>query len=202
MSWTALFCIYYLIGPFIRIWLGEEYLLSKELLMIMLVSFSIVVNRTTVDSFIWGSGLFHDIWAPITESIINLVASLILGYYWGIEGVLLGGIVSQAFFIGIWKPYFLFTEGIKESPFNYFIPFLGRCAVIGICFCVLYFATAFIDFESIDSYEKIIKYGLLVFVEVLITLFAMFYIFTSGMKVFVSRVYALSIAKLNRLRKR
>lgn len=201
MSWTALFCIYYLIEPFIRVWLGEEYLLSKELLIIMLVSFSIVVNRTTVDSFIWGSGLFHDILAPITESVINLVASLTLGYYWGIEGVLLGGIISQSFFIGVWKPYFLFAEGIKESPFSYFIPFLGRCVVIGICFFVLYFATAFIDLKSIDSYEKFIQYGLVVFVEVVITLFIMFYIFTSGMKAFVSRVYALSIAKLNKFRK-
>lgn len=202
ISFTALFCIYYLIEPFIRVWLGDDYLLSKELLIIMLFSFSIVANRTTVDSFICGSGLFHDIWAPITESIINLIASVTLGYYWEIEGVLLGGIISQSIFIGVWKPYFLFTEGIKESSLNYFIPFLGRCAIIGICFLVLYFATSFIDFESIDSYEKLIQCGLTVFLEVVITVFTMFYIFTSGMKFFVSRMYALFMAKLNEFRNR
>ena len=43
-----------------------------------------------VDQFLYGYGLFWDVWAPLAESVINISVAIIGGYLWGLPGVLLG----------------------------------------------------------------------------------------------------------------
>ena len=71
--------------------------------------------RVVVDTFINSYGLFQDIWAPLVESILNLGCSIGLGYFYGLHGILGGVIFSQVIVIFIWKPYFLFSQGLKLS---------------------------------------------------------------------------------------
>lgn len=72
ISWIGLFSIYFLIQPFITIWLGPQYILSNTILGLLIIQQAINMNRTTVDSFISGNGQFRDIWAPIAEGIFYL----------------------------------------------------------------------------------------------------------------------------------
>lgn len=113
-------CIYHLCNPFISVWLGNEYTLSPLILLLISIQFFLAVSRGTTDQFIFGYGMFYDIWAPAIESIIFIVTSMICGTMWGLPGVLCGPLVSTILIIYIWKPYFLFSKGFKKSVFEYF----------------------------------------------------------------------------------
>lgn len=113
------FCIYILISPFVGIWLGEEYILSRIVVILISLHFFMLIAREINDQFIFGFGLFYDVWAPITESILFIVFSIIMGAHFGLTGVLTGPIISMMIIVFMWKPYFLFTKGFKKSVLFY-----------------------------------------------------------------------------------
>lgn len=113
-------CVYHLCNPFISIWLGSNYLLSSLILLLISIQLFLSVFRGTTDQFLYGYGLFYDVWAPAVEAIIFIASAMIGGSLWGLPGVLCGPLVSNVVIIYIWKPYFLFSKGFKKSVFHYF----------------------------------------------------------------------------------
>ena len=79
---------------FVILWVGNEYVMDTMTLLLMTVTLFIQLNRTTVDAYINAYGLFGDIFAPVTEASINICLSVLLGYFWGLNGVLLGVLIS------------------------------------------------------------------------------------------------------------
>lgn len=112
---TILFTFYEFSNPFMGIWIGKELILSKSTLLIIVLTLYIILSRTTVDSYIYAKGMFQDIWAPIIEAILNIGLSILLGYYFGINGVLFGALISLIIVVFLWKPYFLFKKGLNMS---------------------------------------------------------------------------------------
>jgi hypothetical protein len=49
-----------------------------------------MVFRNVTEFFLDRIWLFRDIWAPIVESVIFIVVSMIAGSIWGLVGVLMG----------------------------------------------------------------------------------------------------------------
>lgn len=68
----------------------------------------------TNDSFIVAYGLFQDVYAPVVEAILNLGLSVVLGYYYGLAGIIGGVIISLLFIAYGWKPYF-YTLAVLNS---------------------------------------------------------------------------------------
>lgn len=123
------FALYHLMDPFITVWLGEEYILPRSVLIVILTNFFISQFRGTNDQFIFGYGLFHDTWAPVATLAITVAVALAGGYLWGLPGVLLGDIASSITVISIWKPYFLYKEGFKMSVKSYWKIYSGICCL-------------------------------------------------------------------------
>lgn len=119
ISGVVVYSLYKLLPPFITLWLGEGYLLSGSVLIYILGMFFLSINRGTYDQFTNGFGLFHDTWAPLTEVAIYLIVAIWFGKVWGLEGILLGNIISTLIIIYCWKPYFIFTKGFKTSCLVY-----------------------------------------------------------------------------------
>ncbi|MFI3266774.1 MAG: sugar transporter [Rikenellaceae bacterium] len=113
-------CTFVLASGFIEVWLGEQYVLSDTILFMVCVSMFLGLLRGANDEFMFGYGLFYDVWAPLAEGAILVVVSLVGGFVWGFEGVLLGPIVSLIIIVHIWKPYFLFGKGFNKPMANYF----------------------------------------------------------------------------------
>ena len=127
---TEIIC---LIEPFIKVWIGEQYLLSKVVLIILMVNFYIQGMRKTCLVFKMAAGVFHeDRYFPIMESIINIVVSVILVKIIGLPGVFLGTIVSTLPVILISYPKYVyiplfhksFWDYIKENVYYYILAFL------------------------------------------------------------------------------
>lgn len=115
----SVFVMYYLLPPFIALWLGDEYVMSETLLILVLISFALSIIRGVTEEFSIGYGLFSDVWSPFAEAVILIVVAILGGSFWGLEGTLLGSIVSTLIIIYIWKPYFLFSKGLKLSVWVY-----------------------------------------------------------------------------------
>ena len=116
---TLSIALYHLTQPFIVLWVGDKFLLSNTALLLILLRFFFRIIRGATDQFIFGYGLFHDIWAPATETAIFIIVSVVGGYFIGLEGILLGGIISMFAIVGIWKPFFLFSKGFQISVWQY-----------------------------------------------------------------------------------
>ena len=111
--------------------------MPNSTLILLSITVFITLFRQVIDNFISAYGLFSDIWAPISEIILNVLFSVILGKYWGINGIISGMIISQTLIILIWKPYFLFSRGIKRSVRSYWALFFKHLIlsiiVAGLC---------------------------------------------------------------------
>lgn len=126
------FTFYFLIDPFITLWLGPEYILNRSILILLLIYTYISQSRGVVDMFNHAHGLFADTWSAWTELALNLGITLLTAFHWGIVGILLGKVISTFLIIVLWKPYYLFTSGFKlpaskywEGVIRYYAIFLG-----------------------------------------------------------------------------
>lgn len=187
MVTSILYCFYYLINSFITIWIGENYLFSDIILLLLVTNTFIMMMRGIVDSFIAAYGLFKDIWAPIIEAVLNLSLSIILGYFYGIQGVLLGVNISLFLVIFIWKPYFLFKKGLQISLLHYIKLYLIHILVfifsVYLTSNMLNHLLCFEVQSYVDFFRKaIISFFIFSLVEVILL-----YLITDSMKLFVKR---------------
>lgn len=180
--------LYYLIPPFITLWLGNEYVMSQSVLLLVILSFVLGILRGTNDQFISGYGLFSDVWAPLAEAAIFIIVALVGGSIWQLEGVLLGGIVSVLIIVYGWKPYYLFNHALHISLRVYIFGFFRHvfCITIGGLIFVVLHSLVVIPTPS-SSWIMLIIYAISVGVSISIIQFIALYLGSRGMRNFVSR---------------
>lgn len=146
-------CFFCLLQPFVRLWLGNTYLLSDATVWVMAIVFYFNGMRSTAMGFREASGNFwHDRYKAVAESIINLVCSIPLTLLFGVVGVKLGTLISMlttSFWI---EGYVLFKYYFKKSTKKYMLTQLRYAILtIGICFFINYLCIR-IDNNSIFSF--------------------------------------------------
>lgn len=182
------FCLFKLTTPFISLWLGEEYILPKIILLLLIFNSFISYTRGATDQFLFGYGLFHDTWAPIVETALNLTIAIIGGTLWGLPGILLGNSISLFIIIGIWKPYFLYHEGFKTSSMQYWKCSIRNIMIIVFSATICHYLLPYDFFSPESSFKNWIIYGLSITVIYTIISYSIFYILTSGMRSFTRKI--------------
>lgn len=184
------FLIYYLIEPFIALWLGGEFILTKTILILILIDAFISQYRGATDQFLAGYALFGDIWAPIAEVLIFLVVALIGGYIWGLEGILLGSIASKYIIAGLWKPYYLFKRGFRKSISQYWTLWFQLVFIIAIGFVVSSILYNWVClWITPNSMLNWFIYAFMVTIMYVIVSLTLMWCFAPGMKTFVKRLW-------------
>ena|GEM_PF-36184 len=112
-------CTYYLINGFVSLWLGKSYILSDITVLLICINLFVRCFRGITEIFKDGSGFFDDIHLPIAEATINFVSSLILVFYLGLNGVILGTILSNILIISIAKPLLVFRRCFNKDYKEY-----------------------------------------------------------------------------------
>lgn len=186
-SGIFVFSLYNLTEPFISLWLGDEYILNKSILIIMLINTYISQTRGAVDLFINGFGLFSDIWAPCTEAAISLILSLLLGYFWGLEGILLGVTISLIIIVCIWKPILLHKKGFKTSIKYYFKIVSKFIFLLSVSWSLSYVIISLFKEVITHDYITWIIYSILTTSLFGIILFILMYISEKSMRTLVKR---------------
>lgn len=128
---TALAC---LLNPFIALWIGESYLLPKDVVALIVVNFVLVNLRKPALIFKEAYGLFTiDQFRPLLESGILIALSWTLAKWcsMGLSGILIG--MSAAFLLTtFWiEPVVLYSRGFGKSSLRYFGKYLLVALVLG-----------------------------------------------------------------------
>lgn len=185
----ATFSLYYLLPPFIELWLGCEYILTDKVLILVLIIFALGIIRGSTDQFLNGYGLFYDTWAPAVEAIIFVVVALIGGYLWQLEGILLGSIVSLLVIVYGWKPYFLFKKGFKLSVWIYWCGFIKLIILSISTIFIFEFINYQIEWETFKtSWRYFILFALYASSSIAVIQFILLLIGSAGMKDLLKRL--------------
>ena len=132
-------CLLNLLHPFIEfMWLRNRgWLLDNATLYVLVLNFYLYGMRRPVLTFRDATGAFwNDRFKPIFESIINLVASILLAKPFGIAGIFLGTLVSTVT-TSLWvEPMVLYHNVFYAHMRKYFARLFSYTAV-GLVICVI-----------------------------------------------------------------
>lgn len=98
------------INSFIYLWIGEEFLLSN--ICVILLALCLMLRMTINIIFLVrdGAGLYKESkWFSFREGIVNLILSIILVHFWGIEGIL---------FATVFATYTMLLPGNAKLAYN------------------------------------------------------------------------------------
>ena len=182
------FSLYNFIEPFIAHWLGPEYIMDHRILILLIIYIYITNSRNSVDSFNYAHGLYADVWSAWAELIINISITIVGGLKWGIIGILLGKIASLLAIVVLWKPYYLFTSGFKESVFIYWKGVLRNYAISAVSFFAATYALSFITISPYQSFWNWIVYSAIGMVIFLVIDLSSTLLFAKGAKDCVNRI--------------
>lgn len=157
----VVFALYALMEPFITLWLGGQYVLSRDILILLCIYQYFAQSRDVVDTFIYAHGLYADTWSAWTELILNVSITIICGIPFGIVGILMGKIVSVVVIIVVWKPCYLFRRGLHHRIAEYWSGALRYYAVSGISFFVALWLSRRITIPT-DTFGTLILYAVVV----------------------------------------
>lgn len=146
-GWVFAFCaisLYELYNPFISAWLGKDYLLDDMTRMIIVVNFYLSVMRQPIMTMKNATGQFwNDRYIAVAEALVNLVASIILGKYFGIFGILLGTTISTVTTVFIAEPIIIYKNIFKVSPVKYYAKYLEYVITMLVTAVVVHLCCSF-----------------------------------------------------------
>lgn len=153
------FGLYILGDSFVTLWVGAEYILPPVAFVILIINTFISLTRTN-DSFIAAYGLFQDVWAPVAEASLNLGFSILLGHFFGLDGILAGVVISLLVIVCGWKPYFLYHNGFRESTWEYVRRYSKYVVIMIVLFMFCMKISRVYFTYSVNSYWDWSVYGL------------------------------------------
>ena len=136
----------FFISPFIGLWLGERYILSTTILALLVVSNFLAKSLETIKSFNHAYGHYADVWSVWIEGGLFLGVTLCLAPFWGIAGVLIGRISSLVFDL-LWKPYYLFSAGLRVPTHIFWSGFLRNVSAFLVSFFLVYLLYCQLDIQ-------------------------------------------------------
>ena len=166
--------LYNLVEPFIKLWLGEQYVLGKFTLIIILVNFYLTGMRQTIVTFKSKAGLFsQDKYVMLIEGIINLIASLIFIKHFGLVGVFLGTIVSYLM-LSFWNQPRIVYKAFFEKPLReYFMKYIEFTVIALITLAITTFTCNMII--SGDTFTSLMARGIICIIVPNFIYFLIFY---------------------------
>lgn len=126
--WIASFCsvcYFVLIEPFIKIWLGDSFLLSKNVALIISLNIFFNSSRIINSVFTSATGLFvKDKIRPLVQGLLNLLISIFLVKKMGISGVFLGTLLSLLLTVWWREGIILYRDLFNKSVWTYYAYYL------------------------------------------------------------------------------
>lgn len=195
LSTTICSVLIVLTTPFITLWIGPQYLLGDLSLFLIIGILFINTTRSVVDSYIYAYGLFHDIWAAIFETVLNIGLSIIWGLHFGLNGILLGVVTSLFFIYVVWKPIFLFRSGLKVNYLIYLKIYIKHI-FISIGLILINYQVNRLYFSNTHfTWFKLISFALIDSIFVFSIAGCVLYMTDSGIRMFATRCFNLILRK-------
>lgn len=143
-------CILSMVTPFIKIWIGEQYVLSMLVTVTLVLNYFQRMQRNIYCVFEDSSGVWYEErFIPIIESILNIVFSIIFLKIFGLAGVFMGTITSSLILWCYSYPKYIYKKIFKRTSVEYARETLGY-TILFICLAtVTYYITTLITFDNV-----------------------------------------------------
>lgn len=155
--------LFILINPFIKIWIGKDYILSIGTVISIILHF--YVNGVQFAPYTYRNtmGLFdRGKYAPVIAALMNIVLSIFLGKYIGLMGIFFATSISRILTTTWVDPYLIYKYKIEGSVWKYFKKYILYIIVVifdvTICYIVLNLIK---DFGIVTLFMKLIIYTLI-----------------------------------------
>lgn len=186
-SLLVCFALYNLSHPLVNLWLGSQYIVSDELLGLIVIYIYIASSRISRDSFVFAYGLVGDTWAPIVETIVNISLGLLFGYFWGMKGALLGSLTSTIMIAVVWKSIYLCSRALDLSIWAYW---RRELMFLSFALAVIVGGRFILTSLNLDlsTFALFFLKGAIIGLVVAVVSFIVYYVTSSGMRDFTSRM--------------
>lgn len=118
-EWIAGFCgccLLCLYQPFMKLWVGEENLISMGAVVCISIYLVIIITNQMLCLYKDGSGMWHeDRLRPLITALANLAMNLLTVKFWGLYGVVLSTVISMTVIGMPWLIHNLFVVVFKRS---------------------------------------------------------------------------------------
>lgn len=138
-------CLFVLYQPFIEMWMGAEFLLPIQSVILFSIYFYTWQGRVMGLAFKDAAGMWNeDFWKPYIGIIINLVTNIILVKYIGLNGVIISTIIVMVFVYFPWETKVIYQnlfqnsskKHVKRMIFNFVLTILITKCTYGVCILV------------------------------------------------------------------
>ena len=155
--------LFFLTQDFIELWLGKDLLLDNLTLIAIVLNVFFSICMRPVWTFREGTGMYKNIkYIMFITAIINLVLSIILGYWLGVSGILFATSISKLCTYFWYEPNILFKRYFNVKPIKYYIQHIINIVVLFVSFVICYFSI--LCFDEVSLINWIIKAIILVLV--------------------------------------
>ena len=152
-NWIITFCaicMLCLYQKFIKIWLGDEFLLPTLTMVQFCFYFYCISSNCTHNNFVDGNGLWNKLKIfYILEAVFNLILNVILGILFGLDGIVLATILTIITLNYITRTNVLFREYFKRSPKSFYLSSLKYLIVLFLVGALTYWICLFNTNEGI-----------------------------------------------------
>lgn len=182
--------LYFFVDSFISLWIGEKYLLSNDIILVLIVNFYLASTHFASYTSRITMGLFEKgKYSPIIAALLNIFASYILVVKFGLIGVFLGTLIAKLLTMFTVDPYLVYKHGFKMSVKSYWLQY--------ITYTILIVINIFLCSMIIPSGEKINISNFIIYVILYSVIFNI--IFVSTFSRFKDFKLLLNKAKINQI---
>lgn len=142
-SWCTitLLCLF---QPFMKIWLGEQYMFSNIIVVVLCIYFYSLCMGNIRYIYSTAIGLWwEERFVTIAQVITNVVLNYVLGKYFGVAGIVLSTVISITCVEFVWATKILYKYYFKNKKISTYFKWQAIYAVvtIGIAFITYYICT-------------------------------------------------------------
>ena len=110
------------INDFITIWIGDQYLLSTEVVLVISINLYIANIQAPIWMYREATGLFKEVkYVGLLAAGLNLALSIILGKMIGLAGILIATSIAKLLTNSLIEPIIIYKKDFKTSSKTYFI---------------------------------------------------------------------------------
>ena len=166
--WISVFssiCIYELSSLFIKIWLGESYIIGNLVVLLLAVNYFQSMMRETFNVFKEAAGIWiEDRFCPIVQCGMNLIVSILLLKAIGLPGVFLGTIISSGVVWLYSYPKYVYKKIFNRKIIDYYIELLKHIMIYVMILFIFFILNRIVNNDIIIMICSFVIPNLLLFI--------------------------------------
>lgn len=136
----------------IKIWIGDDYLLSNVIVYIIAANFYIKGMQNAVWTYKNTYGLFkYGKFLLVFTAIVNLILSIVLGKIIGMAGILIATGISRLLTNVWYEPYAVYKYGLKANVITYYITYIKYIIILAVSIIATNYISGIYELMNIQN---------------------------------------------------